>query len=268
MRAASLTSQLPHRPASGDGTAVGGPKRWFFDAWSYVYDIPLVQRATYRPVQDAVIGALREGRPSRVLDIGCGTGLLTSRIRAVFPRARIVGCDFSGGMLAHAARRDPSVHWVQGDGGRLPFADRAFDTIVSTEAFHWFPDQAAALAEFFRVLEPGGRLFLALMNTPAAPVSAALHAGSRLLGEPFYWPSNRQMREWVEGAGFCVERRQRVYRLPGLLFPPVLTCAVRQPALAYQGAQRRRRPSRATRNARSAPASKTGRGRREGHSHP
>lgn len=206
---------------------MAGPKRWFFDAWSRVYDMPLVQRATYRPVQDAVIDALGPVRHARVLDIGCGTGLLPCRLIDSFPGARVVGCDFSGGMLAHAAARGAAVRWVQGDAGRLPFADQVFDAIVSTEAFHWFPDQAAALAEFFRVLTPGGRLLLALMNTPAVLLSAALHVGSRLLGEPFYWPTNRQMREWVEAAGFQIERRQRIYRLPGLLFPPVLTCARR-----------------------------------------
>jgi ubiquinone/menaquinone biosynthesis C-methylase UbiE len=204
-----------------------GPKRWFFDAWSRVYDASIVQLATYRPVQDAVIEVLGYGRHSRVLDVGCGTGLLACRIHEVFPQARVVGCDFSGGMLSHARARGPSLPWVQGDGGRLPFADRAFDTIVSTEAFHWFPDQTAALAEFFRVLAPGGRLLVALMNTPAAPLSALLHFGSKLVGEPFYWPSIREMGEWVEAAGFRIERRQRVYRLPGLLLPPVLTCAVR-----------------------------------------
>jgi ubiquinone/menaquinone biosynthesis C-methylase UbiE len=204
-----------------------GPRRWFFDAWSRVYDFPVVQRATYQPVQDAVIQALKEISHARVLDIGCGTGLLASRVIETFPRTRVVGCDFSGGMLAHAAVRAPSVNWVQGDACRLPFADQAFDAIVSTEAFHWFPDQAAALAEFFRVLRLGGWLLLAVMNTPAASLSTAVHLGSRLLGEPFYWPSNREMRGWVQAAGFHIGRRERVFRLPGLLFPPVLTCAMR-----------------------------------------
>lgn len=204
-----------------------GPQRWFFDAWSRVYDTRVVQLATYRPVHDAVIAALRPHAPRRVLDMGCGTGQLAERVSEEFPRARVAGCDFSRGMLSHAAARAPALRWVQGDAGRLPFRDRVFDAIVSTEAFHWFPDQSAALAECFRVLVPGGRLLLALVNTPAASFSAAFYVGSRLLGEPFYWPSHRQMREWVEAAGFHIERRQRVFRLPGFLLPPVLTCAVR-----------------------------------------
>jgi ubiquinone/menaquinone biosynthesis C-methylase UbiE len=207
-----------------------GPQRWFFDAWSRAYDFPLVQRATYRPVHDAVVEALRAGRHGRVLDVGCGTGQLSARIKTTFPRARVCGCDFSPGMLVHAAARTQAVGWVRADAGRLPFADRCFEAIVSTEAFHWFPDQPAALAECFRVLAPGGRLLLALVNTPAAAVSQAFHFGSRLLGEPFYWPSNREMRALVEAAGFRIERRRRIFRLPGFLIPPVLTCAVRPSA--------------------------------------
>jgi ubiquinone/menaquinone biosynthesis C-methylase UbiE len=204
-----------------------GAKRWFFDAWSRVYDAPWVQRATYRPVQNAVVEALRHPAPRRVLDIGCGTGQLAHRIAETFPHVRVVGCDFSAGMLRRAAARSRGVRWVQGDAGRLPFHDRSFDTIVSTEAFHWFPDQGAALAEFFRTLQPGGRLLLAAVNTPAAPVSGVFWLGSRLAGEPFYWPTTSQMRRWVESAGFRIEGQRRVFRLPGFLLPPVLTAAVR-----------------------------------------
>jgi ubiquinone/menaquinone biosynthesis C-methylase UbiE len=202
-----------------------GAKPWFFDRWSRVYDTRIVQRATYRPVQDAVIDALRRGAHRRVLDIGCGTGLLTQRVAAL-PSTRVVGCDFSRGMLTRAAARSPG-HWVQADATRLPFDGAAFDAIVSTEAFHWFPDQAAALRELFRVVRPGGRLLVALVNTPAAAVSIAFHLGARALGEPFYWPTVGQMRAMVEAAGFRIESQQRVFRLPGFLLPPVLTCAVR-----------------------------------------
>ena len=79
-----------------------GAKRWFFDAWSRLYDLPVVQWLTYRPVHDAVLHVLREDRPRTVLDLGCGTGLLSQRIRRELPRVWVVGCDFSLGMLRRA----------------------------------------------------------------------------------------------------------------------------------------------------------------------
>lgn len=79
-----------------------------------MYDAPIVQRLTYRPVQDAVMRELRRSAPERVLDIGCGTGLLTSRIRGELAPRSIVGCDFSRGMLRQAAEKSPDLPWVRG----------------------------------------------------------------------------------------------------------------------------------------------------------
>ena len=207
--------------------ADAGPKQWFFDTWALVYDLPWVQRATYRPIHNAVLRALAAPAALRVLDIGCGTGQLAARIKEERPETDVVGCDFSAGMLSRAAARRHDVRWVRGDAGRLPFSDGMFDAVTSTEAFHWFPDQDAALAEFYRVLKPGGRLLLAMVNTPASVLSDAFYAGSRLVGEPFYWPTRREMRARVEAVGFEVEGQQRVFRIPGFLLPPVLTRAVR-----------------------------------------
>ena len=208
-------------------TSEPGPRRSLFDAWSLFYDFPLIQRATYRPVHNAVLRALHHPACRRVLDIGCGTGQLAARIKTAYPGTHVVGCDFSAGMLRRAGARGGGAQWVRGDAGRLPFADAVFDAVVSTEAFHWFPDQDAALAECGRVLVPGGRLLLALVNTPASWVSGAFYAGSRLMGEPFYWPSTRQLRAQVEAAGLHVQGQRRIFRVPGFLLPPVLTEAVR-----------------------------------------
>jgi ubiquinone/menaquinone biosynthesis C-methylase UbiE len=207
--------------------ATAGPKQGFFDAWSLIYDLPLVQRATYWPVHDVVLHTLAALPALRVLDIGCGTGHLAARIKQERPASDVVGCDFSAGMLSRAAWRCRDVRWIQGDAGRLPFHDGSFDVVTSTEAFHWFPDQGTVLREVYRVLKPGGRLLLAMVNTPASLVSDAFYAGSRLIGEPFYWPTRREIRKRVEGAGFIVDRQQRVFRLPGFLLLPVLTHAVR-----------------------------------------
>jgi ubiquinone/menaquinone biosynthesis C-methylase UbiE len=205
-----------------------GPSTWFFDAWATFYDLPLVQRLTYRPVQDAVVVALRAFRPRGVIDVGCGTGLLATRLWRELDGASIVGCDFSHGMLMHAHAHAEPVSFVQGDAQRLPFRDASADAIVSTEAFHWFPDKRRALAEFFRVLAPGGRLLVALVNTPNDVVRTAFRIGSRAIGQPFDWPTRAEMRELFEHAGFRVEAQRRVYRIPaGVLLPPVMTVGVR-----------------------------------------
>jgi ubiquinone/menaquinone biosynthesis C-methylase UbiE len=205
-----------------------GPDRWFFDLWARFYDLEVVQGLTYRPVHDAVLRALRRSRSRRLLDVGCGTGLLGARIRAELGDTALVGCDFSRGMLREAARRAPALPWVQGDALHLPFRDGSFDAVLSTESFHWFPDPPAALAEFHRVLAPGGRAFIALVNPPAEGLAQLAGTASRWLGEPLHWPTRRRMRERLETAGFHVESQRRVFRVPmGLLLPPVLTVAVR-----------------------------------------
>ena len=221
------------RPSHIPGTTAAprrGPRRGFFDAWARVYDVPLVQWVTYRPVHDAVLRALRRHAPVSVLDLGCGTGQLLRRLADELPVGRLVGCDFSAGMLAHAttrlggARCSPTL--IRGDALRLPFRDGAFDAVVSTEAFHWFPDQDAAIAEIGRVLVPGGLLLLAFVNPPLGIVSEAVHVASRLLGTPIHWPTTAALRRKLDHGGFEVLAQRRIFRIPGFLVPPVLTEAV------------------------------------------
>lgn len=206
-----------------------GPDRRLFDLWSHFYDLPLVQRLTYRPEHDAVLRGLRRVPHHRVLDVGCGTGLLDARIRRLLPGAEVVGLDFSRGMLEQAARHERAAALVQGSALALPFADASFDAVVSTEAFHWFPDQVRALAEFRRVLVPKGRAFLSLVNPPLEAMTRLGRDLSRLAGEPAHWPTRAGMRRLARDAGLVVESQSLVLRVPGtLLLPSILTVAQRQ----------------------------------------
>lgn len=206
----------------------GGPDRWFFDLWSRFYDAPLVQRLTYRPEQDAVLEGLRRVAHGQVLDVGCGTGLLADRIARELSGASVVGCDFSRGMLSQAGRNARRAAFVQGNALALPFRQASFEAVVSTEAFHWFPDQDAALREFYRVLSPGGHLFVSFINPPLESMSRAGRRLSRLVGEPARWPTRARMRTSTEKAGFRVESQRFVLRLPTpFLLPSVLTSATR-----------------------------------------
>jgi ubiquinone/menaquinone biosynthesis C-methylase UbiE len=205
-----------------------GPRRSLFDTWALFYDLPLLQRTTYRPVHDAVLKMIGQRKPQAVLDVGCGTGQLATRVRRTLPAARVVGCDYAHKMLSQAAERSGAPVWVQGDAGRLPFRDQRFDCLLSTDAFHWFPDQAAALDEFRRVLKPGGYLILALVNPRASALSAITRVGSRFVGAPFYWPTRSALRDALHAAGFRVHAQHGVFRVPGfVLLPAVVTIAER-----------------------------------------
>jgi ubiquinone/menaquinone biosynthesis C-methylase UbiE len=204
-----------------------GPRRAFFDVWSRVYDLAPVQAAIYHPVHDAVLDDLRSHPAPRILDVGCGTGDLTARLRAQLQADLVAGCDFSAGMLEQAAARTRAVHWLQSDAARLPFRDASFEAVVSTEAFHWFPDPDAALREFHRVLSPGGRVLVALINVRVPTTSRLAHAGSQALGQPARWPTRAEMADRVQAAGLTVERQRRILRLGGLILPTVLTVGVK-----------------------------------------
>ena len=159
-----------------------GASRSFFDLWSRTYYNPVVQAFTYRPVQDAVIAALRDHAPDRVLDVGWGTGLFSTRLSAEL-RVATVGVDYSWGMIDQASRHSRARRG-QADAMALPIASGAVDAIVCTESFHWYPDQARALKEFERVLRPGGRIYVALINPATERISEWTRRWSQRPGSP------------------------------------------------------------------------------------
>ncbi|MFJ9976065.1 class I SAM-dependent methyltransferase [Streptomyces cyaneofuscatus] len=107
-----------------------------------------------RAAADAVERLLPQ-RPCVVLDIACGTGIVTERLRR--PGRTVVGVDRSPGMLGLAGRRMPGGV-VRGDATGLPFAAASVDAVVIVWLLHLLPDPEPVLAEAARVLRPGGVL--------------------------------------------------------------------------------------------------------------
>ena len=70
-----------------------------------------------------------------------------------------------------------------------------------------------SLAEFRRVLVPGGRLLVSLIHPPLEIISRVTKVGSRIAGEPLYWPTRERMRSQVEAAGLHVDSQRRIFRL-------------------------------------------------------
>jgi ubiquinone/menaquinone biosynthesis C-methylase UbiE len=105
--------------------------------------VPAIFGAWAGPVADAA--GIRAG--DKVLDVGCGTGVLAREAMGrVGPEGRVVGLDLNAGMLAVAARTEPRIEWRQGDAVSLPFEDASFDVVVSQFALMYFPDRAASLS--------------------------------------------------------------------------------------------------------------------------
>lgn len=125
------------------------------------------------------------GRDDRVLDVGCGTGVLArAALGLVGEGGHVVGIDPNEGMLA-VARRTPGIVWKQGVAEDLPFADASFDHVVSQFVMMFVTDRHEAVQEMARVLAPGGRLAIAtwasLEETPGYAAMARLL--ERLFGE-------------------------------------------------------------------------------------
>lgn len=96
-----------------------------------------------------------------VLDVGCGTGVLLERLAATAPGARLSGVDLSPEMLGEARKRlGTAIPLERSHADDLPFADREFDVVVSTNALHYFPNPSAALDEMARVMRPNGKLVI------------------------------------------------------------------------------------------------------------
>ena len=102
--------------------------------------------------------------PTRILDVGCGTGYLLGRLAARAPQAEaLAGIDAAPAMI-EAARRaaaDDRLRFVVGTAERLPWPAASFDLVISTTSFDHWADQRAGLAQCARVLAPGGCLVLA-----------------------------------------------------------------------------------------------------------
>jgi SAM-dependent methyltransferase len=180
---------------------MGDPERWqvSMDA-AEVYEscfVPAIFGAWAGPVADAA--GIRRG--NKVLDVGCGTGVLAREaLRRVGQEGRVVGVDLNEGMLAVAARTEPKIEWRRGDAASLPFEDGSFDVVVSQFALMYFPDRVASLREMWRTLAPGGRLAIAAW----APIEHAR-------GTRYWWisPSDnadaRQQTCWQRRSSLAIK---------------------------------------------------------------
>jgi ubiquinone/menaquinone biosynthesis C-methylase UbiE len=148
-----------------------------------------------------------------VLEVACGRGGFVSGLARA--GAHVTGCDFSFSALRVAstkldeAGRSEWAAVVQGDAQSLPFADAAFDLVVSCETIEHLPDVRSAMREMYRVTRPGGKLFLTTPNYANFTGMYELYAKVRHPGRKDDQPFDRrqwfpQIRQFVRGAGWTI----------------------------------------------------------------
>lgn len=95
----------------------------------------------------------------RILDVGCGTGVLTNEL-ARRTRGQVIGLDNNAEMLAFARRSTSRVHYEEGDALDLPYPDAHFDTVICHFVLLWVADPRLAVREMARVTKPGGDVLI------------------------------------------------------------------------------------------------------------
>jgi ubiquinone/menaquinone biosynthesis C-methylase UbiE len=138
------------------------------DAFLPGYDL-LTRLSGFNRVHDRLIAHAALAANHRVLEIGCGTGNLTIRAKQAHPPIEMIGSDPDPLALRRAQRkasRLSGIRFERGYAQRLPYTDGEFDRVLSSMMLHHLDNdaKAAAAAEVFRVLRPGGRLHIVDMG--------------------------------------------------------------------------------------------------------
>lgn len=134
------------------------------------------------PLFEAVLDATRVGDGTRVLDVGCGSGLtlLMAAERGAIP----AGIDVTEALLAIARRRLPQADLRVADMESLPHPDGSFDVVLGVNSFQFAGDPARALREAARVCGRGGRVAASLFAAPERSESTAVHHALAALSPP------------------------------------------------------------------------------------
>jgi len=116
------------------------------------------------PQESPIVAGYDLPADARILDVGCGTGEITTRLAETFGQAHLTGVDLIAPHLeiarARAARFGGRVEFREANAFALPWEDDAFDFTVCRHVLQAVPDPAKLVVELARVTKPGGRLHL------------------------------------------------------------------------------------------------------------
>lgn len=140
-----------------------------------------LDRITDRIEEELILGLIGPVEGKRVLDVGCGDGMLS--VTMAEAGAHVTGLDADPHMLAAARERaskvEAKVTFIEGDARQLPFADDTFDVVVAITVLCFVVDTDRAMSEMARVLRPGGHLVISE------------------LGRHSLWAAKRRLSGWL-----------------------------------------------------------------------
>ena len=172
-----------------------------FSASSAITDAALTQR---------FVDALGEVAQGSVLDVACGPGILSAAIAK--SAHGVVAFDLTPEMLKKARQRCSeaglaNVSFREGNAAELPFADAAFDAVVTRLSVHHFDRPGRVMSEIFRVLRAGGRFVIADVISSEVPAEAELQNAIEILRDPSHvrMLPGSELTSLIKDAGFAVE---------------------------------------------------------------
>ena len=178
----------------------------------------------FRPWGGALLDRIRPAPTERVLDVGCGTGIVARLVRERCGSAtRIVGVDVNPEMIAVARSIAPDIEWHQGNAIDLPFPARSFDLVLAQQVLQFLPDRRAGMKEMRRMTAAGGRIaFSTWRPIEENPLFLALHqlAATRFgehLDRRFSFGDAADIVTMLHDAGFRgvhIETLTRIERVP------------------------------------------------------
>ena len=182
------------------------------------------------PWASDIVEAAKIQGDEKVLDLACGTGLVTrAAATKLGPAGHITGLDLNEGMLEVAkAIRNPGVgglNWMRGSALEMDLPDASFDVVLCQQGLQFFPDQHKALTETHRVLRDGGRAWFSVWAEAgpyqlAVGAAIATHIGNTIAQRYMAArdvPDADTLRAQFSDAGFSqvdVTRNQMQIRLP------------------------------------------------------
>lgn len=169
--------------------------------------------AIFRPLALATIEAIGIDPGDRVIDVACGTGIISRVLEDRHPDlARIVGVDLNVSMIekSRSLTSGNRIEWYQSDVAGLPFQDHSFSLAICQQGLQYFPRKESALSEIRRVVEPGGRLALTVWSG-ASPLFVAIARAlethidkdvARRSLTPFSFNDQAHISSLISAAGF------------------------------------------------------------------